>query len=299
MCHRRSSAAFPPTAALVLAVLLVGCDTPLLQSPLMDKAAVALMTSDPVVDGISNAIYDQWVIGKAEEEGRLLPESKLVEHPAYRIFNDIREAALRSKYADTAKAYDDQGKWELNIIKDDDNENAFGLPGGKIVIYTGMFLPAHNEGRLAAVLGHEVTHILARHGAERVKRDLEAMVRAKDIVTGALDVANLDPAELTVLMGALGIGILVGVDRPFAWEAEFEADYEGLRLAAAAGYDPQEARGLWGDLVGAEKAQYLSAHPSGEARVNKLEAGIDEFESVYKEADVKQDSKASVPLPEI
>jgi predicted Zn-dependent protease len=160
--------------------------------------------------------------------------------PVQRVAARIIEAAKQSGYADTAKQFD----WEISVIKDDQTKNAFALPGGKIAVYTGIFPIAKNEAGLAAILGHEVTHALARHGAERMSQGLVAEI----VLTGAsmaLATGGTEPATRQAIMQALGLGAQVGVILPYSREHESEADYIGVLLAAQAGYDPREAIRVW------------------------------------------------------
>jgi predicted Zn-dependent protease len=189
--------------------------------------------------------------------------------PVKRVSARIIEAATQSRYSDLAKQFD----WEISVIKDDETKNAFALPGGKIAVYTGIFPIAKNEAGLAAILGHEVTHALARHGAERMSQGLVAEI----ILTGssmALAGGGTEPGTRQAIMQALGLGAEVGVILPYSREHESEADYIGVLLAAQAGYDPREAIRVWQRMKmagGEEPPKFLSTHPSHEKRIEELE----------------------------
>jgi metalloendopeptidase OMA1, mitochondrial len=153
----------------------------------------------------------------------------------------IVEAAKRSKYAEMANLF----PWEVTVIKDDKIANAFALPGGKMAVYTGIFPVAKTEAGLAAVMGHEVVHALARHGAERMSQG--QLTNAGLQVVGAATGGGGMLGQAT--MAALGVGTQVGVLLPFSRKHESEADYVGILLAADAGYDPRESIALgngWG-----------------------------------------------------
>ena len=160
--------------------------------------------------------------------------------PVQRIATRIIEAAKQSKYAEAANEY----KWEVTVIKDDGTKNAFALPGGKIAVYTGIFPVADNESGLAAIVGHEVVHALARHGSERMSQGILAQIGLVG-ASIAMQTQGFSPVTSQATMSALGVGTQVGVLLPFSRAHESEADYIGLLLAADAGYDPQEAVRVW------------------------------------------------------
>src|SRR5438094_4730901 len=157
--------------------------------------------------------------------------------PVKRVAARIIEAAKSSKYAERARQF----TWEVSVIKDDTTMNAFALPGGKIAVYTGIFPVAKNEAGLAAILGHEVTQALARHGPERMSQGM----LAEGLVVGAtLGAASqgINPEVAQLAGGALAN---YGFILPYSRKHESEADYIGLLLAAQAGYDPHEAVHVW------------------------------------------------------
>jgi metalloendopeptidase OMA1, mitochondrial len=137
-----------------------------------------------------------------------------------------------------------QFQWEVTIIKDDKTANAFALPGGKIAVYTGIFPMAKTEAGLAAVMGHEVVHALAQHGAERMSQGQVTNVGLQ-VLGAAAGAAGGGGMLGQAAMVALGVGAQVGVLLPFGRKHESEADYVGILLAADAGYDPRESIALW------------------------------------------------------
>lgn len=198
--------------------------------------------------------------------------------PVQRVVNRIIAAAKQSRYADIAQQF----QWETSVIKDDRTMNAFALPGGKIAVYTGIFPVAKNEAGLAAILGHEVTHALARHGAERMSQGLVAQL----LLTGA-DVAlaggGAGAGTRQAVMQALGLGAQVGVLLPFSREHESEADYIGLLLAAQAG----EALHVWERMEqagGTQPPEFLSTHPSHGTRITDLQSWMPEALELYAKA---------------
>ena len=207
--------------------------------------------------------------------------------PVKRVAARIVEAAKRSKYADMAKQF----QWEVIVIKDDKTMNAFALPGGKIAVYTGIFPVAKTEAGLAAVLGHEVVHALARHGGERMSEG-ELTNAALQVVGAAIGAGGTSPMLSQAAMAALGAGAQVGVLLPFSRAHESEADYIGILLAADAGYDPRESVHLWERMAqmsrGGGPAEFLSTHPGHETRIEQLKKWMPEAMGIYQ-------SKQQVP----
>jgi len=200
--------------------------------------------------------------------------------PVKRIAARIIEAAKRSKYAEMAQQFE----WEVMVLKDDKMANAFALPGGKMAVYTGIFPMAKTEAGLAAVMGHEVVHALARHGAERMSQG--QLTKAGLQIVGAAAGATGGGGMLGhATMAALGVGAQVGVLLPFSRKHESEADYVGILLAADAGYDPREAVVLWermGQMSGGAPSEFLSTHPSHETRITQLKKWMPEAMAVYQ-----------------
>ncbi len=152
--------------------------------------------------------------------------------------------------------------------------NAFCLPGGKIVVYTGLLPYTKTEAALAAVMGHEMAHAVARHGSQRMLRtSLE-----HTFLTGAnFSMTNMDYQQRQSIMTALGAGAQYGVSLPFGRGQETEADELGLIYMTRAGYDPREAIAFWQRMSQSGSAQppvYLSTHPSHAQRIHDLEAFI-------------------------
>jgi metalloendopeptidase OMA1, mitochondrial len=199
--------------------------------------------------------------------------------PVKRVAERIIEAAKSSKYAERAKEF----KWEVSVIKDDKTMNAFALPGGKIAVYTGIFPVAKNEAGLAAILGHEVTHALARHGTERMSEGLAAQGA---VLAGAIALGASGSSGNTQQIALLAGGALAqyGVILPFSRTHESEADHIGLLLAAQAGYDPHEAVHVWERMEQVSKGQppeFLSTHPGHGTRIKQLEEWMPEALSYY------------------
>jgi predicted Zn-dependent protease len=186
------------------------------------------------------------------------------------------------------KYYDSQGKgsilegykWEFNTV-DSKEINAWCMPGGKVVIYTGLLPVTQNETALAIVMGHEIAHSVAKHGNERMSQALVQQLGGM-----ALEIALAQKPKETqdLFMLSYGIGSEVGAMLPFSRQQETEADQYGLIFAAMAGYDPREAIPFWQRMStagGASPPEFLSTHPSDETRMRKLKQFMPEALKYY------------------
>jgi predicted Zn-dependent protease len=251
---------------------LVGCET----NPYTGRSQL-LMTSVSQEMQMGAQAYDQV---KSDPKLRLSQDPREVE-PVKRVAARIVEAAKRSKYAEMANQF----QWEVTVIKDDKTPNAFALPGGKMAVYTGIFPMAKTEAGLAAVMGHEVVHALARHGAERMSQG-QLTNAGLQVIGTAAGAAGGGGMLGQAAMAALGVGAKVGVLLPFSRKHESEADYIGILLAADAGYDPREAVALWermGQMSGGgAPSEFMSTHPSHETRIDQLKKWMPEAMAIYQ-----------------
>lgn len=171
-------------------------------------------------------------------------------------------------------------QWEVRVFKDDD-ANAFALPGKKIGVNTGMLRVAKTPHQLAAVVGHEIAHVIAQHGNERLSQS--------HLSFAGLTIAGLlaDSQHRDLLMSALGLGTTVGVLLPFSRLHESEADHYGLFYSARAGFDPRAAAQLWKNMQEESKSSvpvFLSTHPSHQGRIDALNALQEQAMPLYREA---------------
>ncbi len=177
----------------------------------------------------------------------------------------------------------DDFQWDFHLIGSD-QQNAFCLPGGKVAVYEGILPICVDEAGLAVVMSHEIAHALARHGGERMSQTM--------VIDGAKRVASqlagkYIPDKQALLMQAYGVGAKYGVLLPYNRRQESEADEIGLTLMAQAGYDPTVAPAFWnrfGELKGADTAEFLSTHPSDRRRSADLLAKMDAAMGVYQAA---------------
>lgn len=176
--------------------------------------------------------------------------------------------------------------WEV-VVFEDDSANAFALPGGKIGVHTGLLDVAETPSQLASVIGHEIAHVLARHGAERVSLQVASQtgmqladVMARQHMEGS--------TEQQILMAGLGIGTQVGILLPFSRAHESEADQYGLNLMARAGFNPAESITLWQNMDKASKGkrppEFLSTHPEPDNRIVALQKYLPEARKLQRQA---------------
>ena len=187
-----------------------------------------------------------------------------------RVGQRISSAAERWLAANGYPGYLNDYKWEYNLVKDE-TVNAWCMPGGKIVFYTGILPICQGETGVAVVMGHEVAHALADHGAQRMSAGTLQQIGA---VAG--NIAIQDPEKRNMFNQAYGIGSQLGVMLPFSRSHETEADRIGLQIMAIAGYDPYEAAELWKRMKaqsgGQAPPEFMSTHPSNDTRINNLTA---------------------------
>ncbi len=200
--------------------------------------------------------------------GQLKSQTPIENDPAINAYVKCIAMAVAREAQEQSSVKD----WEVVVFKDP-SANAFALPGGKIGVHTGMLSVAKTQHQLAAVLGHEVGHVIARHGNERVSQNMAA-----GGVLGAIDSLAKNSPNHGLLMGSLGIGTQLGVLLPYSRSHESEADKIGVDLMARAGFDPRESVQLWKNMKeasgGKSPPQITSTHPSNDTRIAALEAEI-------------------------
>jgi predicted Zn-dependent protease len=196
----------------------------------------------------------------------VLSQSQTVQSgPEYEMVVRVAEKLARAT-ADAAKDF----KWHVSLVRSP-QANAFCLPGGKIAVFTGILPYTKTEDGLAAVMGHEMAHAVARHGSQRLLRSS----LAQTLMAGAqFSMTDMDPGQRQAVMAALGAGAQYGVLLPFSREHELEADQMGLIYMARAGYDPREAISFWkrmSESGGQQPPEFASTHPSHGTRIQELE----------------------------
>jgi predicted Zn-dependent protease len=204
-------------------------------------------------------------------------DAAMVDRVGARISNAITKYFKTQGKESVTEGY----KWEFNTV-DSKEVNAWCMPGGKVVVYSGLLPVTQNETALAIVVGHEIAHAIAKHGSERMS---EAMMQQLGGV--ALQVALSQKPQETqdLFLQSYAIGSTVVAMLPWSRQQETEADQYGLIFAAMAGYNPQEAIAFWqrmSSVGGAKPPEFLSTHPSDESRMRKLKQFMPEAMKYYK-----------------
>jgi predicted Zn-dependent protease len=210
----------------------------------------------------------------AQAFGEVLKEGNIVQTgPA--VDQVHRVGSRIARVADIPNA-----QWQFAVIDDPKQANAFALPGGKVAVYTGILPITQDDTGLAVVLGHEIGHVLERHGAERMSQGLVAQLGGT-----ALAVAMGGGPSTSAVLAAYGLGAQYGVLNPFSRTQESEADHVGLILMAKAGYDPRDAVAFWERMEqsgGKSPPEFLSTHPSHGTRVEQIRAELPEALQYYQ-----------------
>ncbi len=249
---------------LSVLLLVVACKT----NPFTGEKNLNFVSNDQLFPA-SFAQYNQFL--EENEVVRGTKEAEMVKRTGNKIVN----AAERYLNANGYQGFLEDFKWEFNLVKDD-AVNAFAMPGGKVVFFTGIMPIATGSGAgetgVAVVMAHEVAHALADHGAQRMSA---AQLQQLGAVAGSVALSGKSEQTQQIFAQAYGLGSTVGVMLPFSRSHESEADRIGLTLMAIAGYDPDEAADLWRRMKaqsdGQSPPEFLSTHPSNETRINNLQ----------------------------
>jgi predicted Zn-dependent protease len=173
-------------------------------------------------------------------------------------------------------------QWEFNLVEDE-SINAWAMPGGKVVVHTGLMPIAENEAGLAVVMGHEVAHVIARHGSERMTQGLLVEFGGMGLSKA---LANYPDQTQNLFMKSYSVGTQYGVLLPYSRTHESEADRMGLIFMSMAGYDPHEAVGFWERMAaakeGASPPELLSTHPADTTRIKNIKTFIPEAVQYYR-----------------
>jgi predicted Zn-dependent protease len=204
--------------------------------------------------------------------------ASMVKNVGVKIQQAVEAFMAQNNMSDELDGY----QWEFNLIEDD-VVNAWCMPGGKVVFYTGIMPICKDETGVAVVMGHEVAHAVANHGRERMSQGLIQQMGGVALQTA---IADYPGATQNLFMGAYGVASTVGGMLPFSRLHESEADKMGLIFMAMAGYDPRAAPDFWKRMAEGSKGEappeFLSTHPSHETRIKDLEAQVPEALKYYK-----------------
>ena len=204
--------------------------------------------------------------------------TQMVKNVGARIQKAVETYCAQNNLSDRIAGY----KWEFNLVEDS-SINAFAMPGGKVVVNTGLIPVAQNEDGLAVVMGHEIAHVIARHGSERMSQGL--LVEMGGMALS--EAMTKSPAQTKDLfVKSYGFGAQYGIMLPYSRKHETEADHLGLIFMAMAGYNPNTAVDFWQRMSAASKGskplEILSTHPADQTRINNLKQFMPEAMKYYK-----------------
>ncbi len=229
------------------------------------------------------------------QESNVISRGPTVE-AVTRVARRLADASNNEVFRKAIGLEQQQFEWDFRVVESD-QINAFCLPGGKVVVFTGILPVAQTEEGLATVVGHEIGHAIARHAAERMAQTQVVQMLQQGV---AVSMADMHPAQVQQVMGLLGVGSQVGILLPFSRSHESEADHIGILLMSCAGYDPREASRFWVRMQEATSDQkrppeFLSTHPNSEQRASALEGWLPEALPIY-EASQKQPTGKPLPI---
>jgi predicted Zn-dependent protease len=261
-------------SALVLVVVaFVGCST----NPITNRKQFTLV-SENELQSMANQQYRQFLSSNPVVNPSSNKDAAMVRRVGNRLASAVTSYYKSNNLGNELAGY----KWEFNLVRDN-SANAWAMPGGKVVVHTGLLPITQNEAALANVLGHEISHAILRHGNERMSQGLVQQLGGAAL---SVALANRPAQTQNLFMQAFGVGSAVGVLLPFARKHELEADRYGMRWAAMAGYNPQEAINLWKRMEkqanSGRPPEFLSTHPSEGKRIQELERFLPEARKYYK-----------------
>lgn len=261
------------TSVFILAAFLIACS----RNALSGKKQLTLLP-ETELQSMATTEYQKFLSANKVVSKSGNRDADMVNRIGSRIIKAVEAHYAELGLSDKLTGF----KWETNLVEDK-AVNAWCMPGGKIVVYTGILPITQNEAALAAVMGHEVSHALLQHGNQRMSQGLLQQLGG---VALAVAVANKPAETQNLFMNAYGVGTTVGVMLPFSRNHELEADKFGLIFTARAGYNPQEAIGLWERMEKASNGQkppeFLSTHPSEGRRIEQIKKLMPEALRYYK-----------------
>jgi len=248
--------------ALFAVLLAMACST----VPVTGRRQLDLVPSDQIM-AMSAEQYQKFMAEHEVITGT--DDARMVKRVGERISSAVKNYLAGKGKSDILAGY----KWEFNLVNDP-SVNAWAMPGGKVVVYTGILPVAQNENGLATVMGHEVAHAVAQHGNERMSQ-------------GLLTHSQNPSQTNNLFMAAYGMGTQIGVLLPYSRLQESEADQLGLIFMAMAGYDPRQALGFWQRMAAQSKGgsppEFLSTHPAHDTRIERIEKYLPEAMKYYRQ----------------
>jgi len=250
------------TLIILLSFVVLSCS----QNPITGRKQLTLLPDDQM-NSMALTEYQQFLTENKSSVITTGTNADMVKRVGQKIATAVNAYMTQIGQGDKMKSY----SWEFNTVKDDTTANAWCMPGGKVVVYTGLLPITKTETGLAVVMGHEISHAIASHGNERMSAGM-----MQQLGMTALDVALASKSEQTrsIFQSAVGMGSEIGIILPFGRKQESEADRMGLIFMALAGYDPNEAVAFWQRMAansgGQSTPEFLSTHPSDATRINDI-----------------------------
>lgn len=282
------SLAAKTTLLVMLVAVMASCGS----VPFTGRRQLQLVSNDEVI-ALSLQQYQDFMRTAPVERGTA--DAQMVNRVGARIASAVETFYRNNGYESELANY----AWEFNLVADR-SVNAFAMPGGKIVIYTGLLPVTQTEEALAVVIGHEIAHVIARHSTERLSQQVALQYG------GAIAGGLLGNSQAMQQLGStvFGLGAQYGVMLPYARKQEYEADEIGLIVMAIAGYDPRAAVPFWTRMAeggGARAPEFLSTHPTDSKRIANIERIMPNVLQYYQGAGVenktKEPIKTKAPVP--
>lgn len=252
-------------------VLLIGACTTV---PITQRQQLNLV-SEGTLTSASQQQYDEFLT--SHEVIRNTPESAMVQRVGERIRSAVEQFLSNRNQLSQLSGY----QWEFSLVKSPE-VNAWAMPGGKVTVYSGILPITRDEAGLAAVMAHEVAHVIARHGSERMSQELLTQMGGQAL---SAVLASRPEASQALWMKVFGVGTTLGVMLPYSRLQENEADHLGLIFMAMAGYDPHAAIEVWQRMAqqgGAGVPEFLSTHPADQTRIRELTQKLPEAMGYYR-----------------
>jgi predicted Zn-dependent protease len=256
---------------VVLALVLTACST----VPITGRKQLSLIPQSEML-ATSYTQYGDFL--KTNKVSTNAGQIQLVRNVGQRIQKAVETYFAQKGLSDALKDY----KWEFNVVESQE-VNAWCMPGGKVVVYTGILPVTQTEAGLAVVMGHEIAHAVAEHGSERMSQELIAQLGGAALSTA---LQNYPEKTKTMWSSVYALGAQYGALLPFSRTHESEADHLGLIFMSMAGYNPNEAVTFWTRMAqssgGASVPEFMSTHPSDERRIADIKNELPEAMQYYK-----------------
>ena len=258
---------------LLIGITVYACS----KVPITGRKQISLV-SDAEMNSLSLTSYNQFLTENKKQVIQSGSQLDMVKRVGSRIAKAVEGYLKANGYEKEIQNY----KWEFNLVNSNE-VNAWCMPGGKVVVYTGIFKVASNETELAVVMGHEIAHAVAKHGQERMSQEMLQQVGGA-MISQAL--AQKSEATRNIFLSAYGVGSnLLGI-LPYSRLQESEADKLGLVFMAMAGYNPEAALAFWSKMSSSSSQappEFLSTHPSDQTRINQIKAFLPEAMKYYNQ----------------